>query len=121
MGAIHLEGLFDSAYYKDLKGGVMEAFGLLFSGNAKVYIYPAKQKDGTLLTLESFKPRKEVEGLYSHLRSNGSIVDLKNVGDKYLDIFSRDLAKKIETGDRSWEQAVPPEVANIIKTKKLFV
>lgn len=121
MGAIHLEGLFDQNYYKSLKGGMMEAFGLLFSGEAKVYIYPAKQKDGSLLTLESFKPNKNLEGLYSHLRGTGAIVDLGNVSDKYLHIFSRDLAKKIETNDTSWEKDVPSEVAKIIKTKKLFV
>lgn len=121
MGAIHLAGLFDPSYYKELKGGMMEAFGLLFSGRCKVYVYPGKNKDGTLLTLQNFQPDPSLVGLYTHLKANQSLVDLQSVDDKYLHIFSRDLAKKIEKGDSSWEQDVPPEVALIIKNKKLFV
>jgi hypothetical protein len=120
MGAIHLEGLFDPSYYKDLKGGILEAFGLLLTGSVKLYIYPAKNKDGTLLTLETFRPKKDVEGLFNHLLQNGMILDLKNVDDTYLSIFSREVAKKIESGNSSWEKDVPAKAADVIKSRGLF-
>jgi hypothetical protein len=47
-------------------------------------------------------------------------VTLDNYKPEYLPIFSRDVLKKIGTGDVSWEQAVPPEVAQVIKKNSLF-
>lgn len=121
MGAIHLSELFNPDHYTDLKGGILEAFGLLFAGPVQLFVYPAKQPDGRLLTLESFQPAKDVQGLYSMLIANKKIVDLKGVDDKFLHIFSRDLSKKIQMRDASWENDVPSEVAQIIKTRKLFL
>ncbi len=120
MGAIHLEEIFDPDYYKDLRGGILEAFGLLFSGQSKMYLYPAKSKDGTLLTIANFKPTSDVVGLFELLRKNGHILDINEVDDRYLHIQSRELSKKIQAGDKSWENDVPKTVADIVKTRKLF-
>lgn len=120
IGAIHLESLFDPSYYKELKGGMLEAFGLLFNGSVKMYVYPAKNKDGSFLNLETFKPKAEIAGLFEHLRKNNLILDLKDVDDSYLSIFSRDVAKKIQAGDKTWEKEVPPQVLDIIKSRNLF-
>lgn len=121
MGAIHLENLFDPTYYSELEGGMLEAFGLLFSGPLKLYVYPAKNKDGSLLTLETFKPRPEVSGVFEHLCKNGLLLDMNKVDDRYLHIFSRDVAEKIKANDKSWENDVPTKVSEIIKTRKLFL
>lgn len=120
MGAIHLDEIFNPEYYKDLKGGILEAFGQLFSGPAKMYIYPASKKGGGLLTLETFKPKDNVVGLYEMLRRNGHLVDIKGVDDRYLHIQSRELSQKIQSHDSSWENDVPSKVAEVIKTRKLF-
>jgi hypothetical protein len=37
-----------------------------------------------------------------------------------LDIFSRDTINKILNNDSDWENEVPPEVAQIIKTRRLW-
>jgi hypothetical protein len=120
MGAIHLEELFNPEHYADLKGGILEAFGLLFSGKMKLYIYPAKNKDGSLITVKSFEPKSEVRGLYEMLLQNKRLIDMKGVSDKYLHILSRDLARKIQGKDPSWKKDVPEEVFEILKSRKLF-
>lgn len=121
MGAIHLAGLFDPSYYKELKGGMLEAFGLLFSGPCQVLVYPAREASGALTTVQTFSPKPEVKGIFDHLKSNGLLVDLQNVTPEFLHIFSRETAKKITANDPSWEKEVPPEVGRIIKSKRLFV
>ena len=37
-----------------------------------------------------------------------------------LPIYSRDVLAKIRKGDSSWENMVPPQVAGLIKQRKLF-
>jgi hypothetical protein len=39
---------------------------------------------------------------------------------KYLPIFSRDVLKRIATGDETWDQMVPPQVAEIIRRRGFF-
>jgi hypothetical protein len=34
--------LFNEKYYRDLNGGILEAFGILFSRDLKIYVYPFK-------------------------------------------------------------------------------
>jgi hypothetical protein len=45
---------------------------------------------------------------------------LRDFDERCLPIFSRDVLAKVQKGDSSWEQMVPPEVANLIKERKLF-
>jgi hypothetical protein len=120
MGAIHLEELFNPEHYAELKGGILEAFGLLFSGKMKLYIYPATNKDGSLINLKSFEPKASVRGLYEMLVQNKRLIDMKGVNEKYLHILSRDLARKIQSKDASWKKDVPEEVFEIVKSHKLF-
>ena len=51
---------------------------------------------------------------------NRFIEGLKDYDEKCLPIFSRDVLAKIQKGDASWEQMVPPEVAKIIKERRLL-
>ena len=37
-----------------------------------------------------------------------------------LDIFSRDVLKKIAAGDTSWESMVPDPVADVIKSRRYY-
>jgi len=39
---------------------------------------------------------------------------------KYLPIFSRDVLKRIATGDESWDEMVPSQVAEIIRRRGFF-
>ena len=42
MGVNNLEQLFEDKYYKHIGGGILEAFGKLFSRDLKIYMYPFK-------------------------------------------------------------------------------
>jgi hypothetical protein len=58
--------------------------------------------------------------LREHLVENGFVEDIKNYNRDYLSIYSGDVLKKIQSGDPSWEKLVPPPIAQVIKSKKLF-
>jgi hypothetical protein len=58
--------------------------------------------------------------LYSYLIENHSIQAIKDFNECYLPIFSRDVLARIQQGDGGWEIMVPPQVASIIKERKLF-
>ena len=40
MGVSNLIEIFDEKYYRNLSGGILEAFGKLFFKNLLVYLYP---------------------------------------------------------------------------------
>ena len=60
------------------------------------------------------------KSIYQYLYSNKRIEDL-NYNSNILDIFSRDVLKKIKACEiGTWEHMVPDGVAEIIKDKSLF-
>jgi hypothetical protein len=129
LGVAHLKEIFKEEYYKGLDGGLLEAFGKLFRGDVKLYVYPAKSlstaptsKDAAkeMITARNFPRPIGLEHFYEHLLSCNYIVDLDNFDPKNLDIFSREIMQQIQTGQIAWEQKVPAEVVNLIKSKKLF-
>ena len=121
MGVPSLVELFQEKYYTQLPGGILESFGRLFKNNLKLYVYPLKsQQTGELSTVENLEVAPELRKLYGYLQDRGSFVALDNFNPGYLDIFSRDVLRKIASGDHEWEQRVPPEVATMIKDRKFF-
>jgi hypothetical protein len=121
MGAPSLMELFDEKYYTQLPGGILESFGRLFKNDLKLYVYPLKDTEtGNLTTVESLDVAPELRKLYGYLADRGSFVMLDNFRPEYLDIFSRNVLKKIAMGDEAWEQMVPHEVAEMIKRRRFF-
>jgi hypothetical protein len=56
MGVNNLIQIFDEKYYRDLSGGILEAFGKLFYKDLKVYMYPYKDEEtGEFITSENLK------------------------------------------------------------------
>jgi hypothetical protein len=51
---------------------------------------------------------------------NRFIEGMRDYDEKALPIFSREILAKIRGGDATWEAAVPPQVARIIRERKLF-
>jgi hypothetical protein len=45
---------------------------------------------------------------------------LENFNETLLHIFSRDVLKRIEKNDPTWECMVPPEIADVIKRRRFF-
>jgi hypothetical protein len=120
MGAASLIELFDEKYYTALPGGILESFGRLFKHELKVFVYPLRQQTNELTTVENLQVAPELRKLYGYLADRGSFVQLDNFNPEYLHIFSRDLLKRIGANDDTWEQMVPPEVAEMIKKRSFF-
>ncbi|WP_035610482.1 hypothetical protein [Haloferula sp. BvORR071] len=121
MGVPSLTELFDEKYYTQLPGGILESFGRLFKYNLKLYVYPLKDATtGTLTTVDNHEVAPELKKLYGYLADRGSFVALDNFKPEYLHIFSRDVLEKIGSGDGSWVEMVPPEVAAMIRQRKFF-
>jgi hypothetical protein len=62
----------------------------------------------------------DLQLLYQYLCRRGSFVQLDNYNPEYLSIFSRDVLKRIATGDESWDETVPPQVAELIRHRGFF-
>ncbi|SNR15276.1 conserved protein of unknown function [Tenacibaculum jejuense] len=45
MGVNNLVQIFDEKYYRNISGGILEAFGKLFYKDLKIYLYPYKDKE----------------------------------------------------------------------------
>ncbi|MCR9155433.1 MAG: TonB-dependent receptor [Bacteroidetes bacterium] len=121
MGVTNLHELFDNKYYRDLKGGILEAFGILYSSDLKIYVYPYQPKPGDdLETLEDFKTHPRFQQLYNFLVSNRRIKDIENYDPDILQIFSREVLRKIRKGESGWEECLPTYVDQMIRDKRLF-
>jgi hypothetical protein len=121
MGLPSVSELFDEKYYAQLPGGTLESFGRLFKNDLKVYVYPLQRHAGDeLQTIHTLKVNPELQPLYNYLVGRGSFVQLDNFNPKYLPIFSRDVLKRIASGDESWDEMVPPQVAEIIRQRGFF-
>src|SRR5262249_52467197 len=113
--------LFDEKYYADLAGGVLESFGRLFKHDTRLYVYPLKdQRSGELATVENLPVAPELRKLYGHLVERGNILAIDGYDPECLSIFSRDVARRIQAGDPTWETEVPPEISEVIKRRGLF-
>jgi len=121
MGVPSLVELFDEKYYTDLPGGILESFGRLFKNDLKLFVYPLRQhQQDQLATIENIQVHSSLAKLYGYLADRGSFVDLDNYNANYLHIFSRDVLQRIAARDDSWEQAVPPAVAELIRKRGFF-
>lgn len=121
MGAQSLRDLFTEQYYTGLEGGILEAFGRLFTRDLRLYVYPLlEQSTGELTTAENIEMPEELRNLYRHLMERGRIRTLTNYDQSVLHIFSRDVLRRIKDQDNSWEEMVPREIAEVIKKRRFF-
>ena len=121
MGVPSLIELFDEKYYTQLPGGILESFGRLFKNDLRLYVYPLLDTStGKLTTVENHEVAPELRKLYGYLSDRGSFVPLDNYNPAYLGIFSRDVLKRIASGDPTWEQMVPAEVGEAIHKRGFF-
>jgi len=121
LGVPSIFELFDEKYYTDLPGGILENFGRILKNDLKIYVYPMQRSPGDeLQTIHTVKVKDDLQPLYDYLVRRGSFVQLDNYNPKYLPIFSRDVLKRIAEGDESWDEMVPPQVADIIRGRGFF-
>jgi len=121
IGASKLAEIFDERFYNESEGGLLGGLGQLFRNPARLYVYPHLDLDsGHRLTVENFPIAPHLKHLYAHLRVNRFIQSLTNFNPALLPIRSQDVLARIRSADASWEQLVPPVIAEIIKRDSLF-
>jgi hypothetical protein len=140
LGINNLLEIFNEKYYENLEGGILESFGRLFRNAVKLYVYPMRKEayakyivdsgaNGTsihtfasnvLINAKNVRIVERLSNLYAHLLENHYIECMVGFDTNILDIFSRDVLKKIKENDLEWEQMVPMPVAQAIKRRGLF-
>jgi hypothetical protein len=121
MGVPTLRELFNESYYADLEGGILESFGRLFRNDLKIYAYPQLDAaTGSLITAGNLRVAPHLRHLCAYLVENRLIESLRDVDERCLQIYSRDVLAKIRTGAKGWEAMTPPAVAEVIKRRGLL-
>ena len=121
MGVQNLIQIFDEKYYRNLSGGILEAFGKLFYRDLKVYMYPYHDKaTDEYIDSENLKVHPRMKELYKFFKHNGKLVNIDDFDKEILDIFSRTVLKMILDGEEGWEEMLPEGISDIIKQKRLF-
>ena len=73
-----------------------------------------------LINAKNVRIVENLSSLYAHLLDNHYIECITGFDANVLDIFSRDVLKKIKDNDVQWEKMVPMPVADAIKRRGLF-
>ena len=120
MGVNNLVELFKEEYYRNLNGGILEAFGILFMRDLKLYLYPTKTEEEGITNTSNMPIHPRLKPLYNYLMQNRKIVDLENFDPTVLDVQSRTVLKMIKNGESGWEKMVPTYVDTMIKNLGLF-
>ena len=121
LGVNNLIDVFDEKYYRHLNGGMLEAFGILFTRDLKIYVYPSRAaEDEEIMTTANMPVHPRLQPLYDYLLFNKRIVDINTFDPNVLHIFSKHVLDLIRQGKGGWEVLVPPYVDNMIKDNRLF-
>ena len=142
MGINNLLEIFNEKYYENLEGGILESFGRLFRNSVKLYIYPMRKEayemyisqtsngfsgitnnafsSNVLITAKNVKIVDHLSNLYAHLLENHYIDTIVGFDPEILSIFSRDVLRRIQENDPSWEKMAPMPVVEAIKRRGLF-
>jgi hypothetical protein len=141
MGINNLLEIFNEKYYENLEGGILESFGRLFRNSVKLYVYPMRKEayemyiaqseesqniadhaftSNVLINAKNVKIVDHLSNLYAHLLENHYIDCIVGFDLDILNIFSRDVLRRIKERDPTWETMVPTKVAEAIKRRGLF-
>lgn len=121
LGVSTLSKLFEKGYYKELNGSILEAFGILFGRDLKMYVYPTQDPTThEVLTSTNFELPEKLKSLYAYLLDNNKIVDIENADETIMHIQSDKVLAMIKAAQDGWEEMVPENVENIIKDNCLF-
>ncbi len=87
----------------------------------RVYLYPYKDPEThELLNSENLKVAESLKELYKYFKLNNRIVDIKNYNPEFLEIYSREILRKISCNISGWEKQLPEGVAEMIKERGMF-
>jgi hypothetical protein len=121
MGVPSLHEIFNEKYYLNLEGGILEALGRMFKHGLKLYVYPTiDEKTGKIITATQTEVAPNLRSLFQYLIDNRYIEEITDYRKEFLRIYPATVLAKLKSGDESWEEMVPPEVAQIIKEREFF-
>ena len=121
IGLPTFEKIFDSAYYADLRGGLLEALGAMFHENIKVYLYPAINTATGKVTYPNddyFEGKTRL--LWQYLNAEGRIILLTSLSAKHLNITTELVQSMILNADQALVNCLPEKVFLHIKQNHLF-
>jgi hypothetical protein len=121
MGVNNLSELFNEKYYRDLQGGILEAFGRIFSKDLKILVYPFQEDATSKVTRkEDAEVHPRFRPIIDYLIFHNRILDIEEYDHTITNIFSREVLNKIRCGEEGWEDCLPKYVDTVIKEKQLF-
>jgi hypothetical protein len=120
MGLPNMDYIFDEKHYKNLTGGILEAFATFFGPEIKLYIYPTVEEDGQVKKIADFKTSPHLSHLFQYLLATNKIADVKEFDKNLLHIYNDNVLNMIQKGETGWEEMVPPQVGDLIKKNRLF-
>ena len=102
-------------------GGVLEAFGRLFTHGVRLYVYPTRDViTGKVITADTLTVAPNLAHLLEHLRANGLILPLDCPPEGLRTYSSEEVRSRICSGDPSWRDLVPAPVAAAIDRHGYF-
>jgi len=121
LGVPLLRELFNEAHYRGLSGGILEAFGRLFTHGVRLYVQPTRDTiDGGVVTADTLRVAPHLIHLLEHLRANGLLRPLPFDPATLRTYSSEDVRGRICSGDPAWRELVVPEVAALIEARGYF-
>ncbi|MFV2061778.1 MAG: TonB-dependent receptor [Gammaproteobacteria bacterium] len=121
MGLPSLRELLNEKFYENLPGGILESFGRLFKHDLRLYVCPEiDKKTNQLIDINDLQIEPHLQHLYAYLIMNDFVRDLNTVNTDYLNIYSDKILCMIRENAPGWEDAVPQQVADMIKKYHYF-
>jgi len=121
LGVPLMRELFNESHYRELPGGILEAFGRLFKHGVRLYVQPTRDSiDGSVVTADTLRVAPHLSHLLEHLRTNGLLRPLAHDPRQLRTYSSEDVRGRIAAGDPAWRDLVVPEVAALIESRGYF-
>lgn len=141
MGLNNLADIFKQEYYANLEGGILEAFGVLFKDNIRIYAYPVekvmferyrkqyrrgdnvsvKESSSGLINVENLLVADNLRNLYKFIRENQFLETIRESNRNNMKFFSRDIFEQILNRQEGWQNNLPETVAQMIDSKNLWL
>ena len=136
----NLADIFKQEYYANLEGGILEAFGVLFKDNIRIYAYPVekvmferyrkqfrrgdnvslKESSSGLINVENLLVADNLRNLYKFIRENQFLETIRESNRNNMKFFSRDIFEQILNRQEGWQDNLPETVAQMIDSKNLW-
>jgi hypothetical protein len=121
LGLPTFDKIFHESQYTDMRGGMLEAMGILFQKNVKLYLYPYTDTEtGKIIYPDEKHFRDEYHLLWKYLITTRKILIMNGIPTNHLKLTSAYITSLIESSDEELKNFVPEKVYDMIRKKGLF-